>query len=192
MSVDLQSLLLEALTSPGGAGALPKAQDLLTQLGGADPRVRLIAQFMAQRQAQELEDETLTEDEMDTEPARSSSEPDEAEMHTSELSRAVRQLRQKVESMYRELAELRNRNDALAAALGACYLCWGDDPECEICHGQGRTGSAIPDRKLFAQFVVPAARRLQRGEGATPCFSKTADQHLSSSPSLNLNERREP
>ncbi len=191
MSVDIQSQLLEALTSPGGTGALPSAQDLLTQLGEADPTVRLIAQFLARRQAHELENETPSEDEMDSAPVQSSSERDEAEVRSSEMSRAVRQLRQKVEGMYRELAELRDRNDALATALGACYLCWGNDPECEICNGGGRPGSSTPDKKLFTQFAVPAARWLQRGEGATQRVSKTADQHLSPSQSPNPNERRE-
>ncbi len=178
MSADIQSLLLDALASPGGTGALPNAQDLLTRLGEANPTMRLIAQFLAQRQAQELENEEPTEDELDAEFPQHSSEPDEAEVRSGEMSRASRQLRQKVESMYRELAELRDRNDALAAAFGACYLCWGDDPECEICNGQGRAGSAIPDKKLFTQFAVPAARRLQRGENATQRFSKAADQLL--------------
>jgi hypothetical protein len=191
MSADIRSLLLEALTSPAGMGALPRAQDLLTQLGEADPTVRLIAQVLAQRQAQELESETSTEDEMDLAPVQSASERDKAEVRSSEMSRAVRQLRQQVESLYRELAELRDRNDALAAALGACHLCWGNDPECEICNGGGRPGSSTPDRKLFTQFAVPAARRLQRREGATQRFSKTADQDLSPSQSLNPNERRE-
>jgi DNA repair exonuclease SbcCD ATPase subunit len=191
MSADIRSLLLETLTSPGGRGALPSAQDLLTQLGEADPTVRLIAQLLTQRQAQELENETPTEEEVNSELSQSSSAPDEAEMRSSEMSRAFRQLRQKIESMYTELAELRERNDAFAAALGACYLCWGNDPECEICNGQGRPGSSTPDKKLFTQFAVPAARRLQRGEGATHRFSKTADQHLSPSQSLNQTERRE-
>jgi hypothetical protein len=183
MSADIQSMLLEALTSPSGAGALPTAQDLLSQLGEAeDPRMRLIAQFLlARRQAEELENETSTEDEMDTEPAQSFSEPDEVKVYSSEMSRAVRQLRQKIESMYRELADLRDRNDALAAALGACYLCWGKDSECEICNGVGRPGSSTPDKKLFIQFAVPAARRIQREEGATQRFSKTPDQPLSPS-----------
>lgn len=190
MSADIRPLLLEALTSPAGTSALPRAQDLLTQLGEADPTVRLIAQLLAQRQAQELENETPSEDEMDSAPVQSSSERDEAEVRCSEMSRAVRQLRRKVETMYRELAELRDRNDALAAALGACYLCWGKDPECEICNGGGRPGSSTPDKKLFTQFALPAARRLQR-EGAPQAFSKTADQHLSPNQSLNPNERRE-
>jgi hypothetical protein len=194
MSADIQSQLLEMLTSPTGTGALPRAQDLLTQLGQAHPTVRLIAQFLAQRQAQELENETLSdesEEEVNSELSKSSSESDKTEIRSGEMSGAVRQLRQKVESMYEESAKLRNRNDVLALALGACYLCWGHDPECEMCNGQGRTGSAIPNKKLFTEFVVPAARRLQRGKDATQRFSNTADQHLSPSQSLNPNERRE-
>jgi hypothetical protein len=169
MSADIQSLLLEALTSPTGTGALPTVQDLLTQLGeAADPNVRLIAQLLVRRQQlRELENETPPEEGVTLELSQSSSETDQAEMGSREMSRIARQLRQKVASMYKELAELRDRNDAMAAALGACYVCWGDDQECEKCNGKDRAGSAIPDKELFTQFVLPAARRLQRGEDAT-------------------------
>lgn len=194
MSANIQSQLLEALTSATGTGALPRAQDLLTQLGQAHPTVRLIAQFLAQSHAQEPQNETPSDDSeeaVNSELSQFSSESDKTEIRSGEMSRAVRQLRQKVERMYGELATLRNRNDVLALALGACYLCWGNDPECEMCNGQGRPGSAIPNKKIFTEFVLPAARRLQRGKDTTQRFSKTADQHLSPSQSLNPNERRE-
>lgn len=190
MSEDIRSRLLEALASPDGTGTLP-IEDLLMQLGEANPTVRLIAKILARPQLQELESKTPTEDKMDMEPVQSSSELDETKMRASEMSRTVHQLRQKVDSMFRELAELRNRNDALAMALGACHLCWGDDPECEMCHGRGRTGSTIPDKKLFTEFAGPAAHRLQRGEAPTPCFSKKADRRLSPNQSIKPNERRE-
>jgi hypothetical protein len=61
-----------------------------------------------------------------------------------------------------ELEELRRRNDQLAAALGACYLCWGEDPACPICGGLGAAGAAAPDPRYFALYVVPALNRLRR------------------------------
>jgi hypothetical protein len=181
MSVDVRDTLLEALASPAGTGALPKAQELLTQLGESDPTARLLAQFLGRRQTQELENETPSKEAETSERSQSFSVPDKAQVRSDEMSRAVHQLRRQIESMYRELAELRDRNDALAAAFGACYLCWGNDPDCEICNGHGRTGFAVPDKKLFAQFAAPAARRLKRKEEATQSFPKAADQCLSES-----------
>jgi hypothetical protein len=70
-----------------------------------------------------------------------------------------------MEQMYRELETLRERNDALSAALGACYLCWGEDFDCSICDGTGHPGSSVPDRALLVEFVTPAVQRLREKEG---------------------------
>ena len=60
-----------------------------------------------------------------------------------------------------ELAALRQVNATLAAALGACPLCWGDD-ECDACEGGGRPGYVRPDPELFDELVVPAIARMRR------------------------------
>jgi hypothetical protein len=62
-----------------------------------------------------------------------------------------------------ELEDLRRRNEIFAAAVGACEVCWGDDPACPICGGEGRPGWAEPSRGLFAEVAGPALRRLRRG-----------------------------
>lgn len=75
--------------------------------------------------------------------------------------RALWLLRERFADMQVELAELRERNEALAAALGACARCWGVDPGCEVCAGRGVPGSRLPQAPLFAHFVAPAVRRRQ-------------------------------
>ncbi|MCW8934383.1 MAG: hypothetical protein OQK98_06640 [Gammaproteobacteria bacterium] len=66
----------------------------------------------------------------------------------------IRQFRQ-------ELNDLRDVNDTLAAALGACPVCWGGDTGCEECQGKGYSGSARPDAQLFKELVLPAVRRMR-------------------------------
>ncbi len=61
-----------------------------------------------------------------------------------------------------ELDVLRRRNDVFAAAVGACEICWGDDPVCPVCWGEGRPGWTEPNRGLFAEVAGPALRRLRR------------------------------
>jgi hypothetical protein len=61
-----------------------------------------------------------------------------------------------------ELEDLRRRNEIFAAAVGACEICWGDDPTCQICRGEGRPGWEEPNRGLFAEVAGPALRRLRR------------------------------
>ena len=104
---------------------------LLQQLGGDDPRLRMIAQLMEAR-AQ----------------VRSLGAPSD----DAELALRLRRLREAYE-------ELRAQYLRVAAALGACARCWGDDPRCSACGGAGTSGFFAPDPALFDYYVAPAVRR---------------------------------
>ena len=61
---------------------------------------------------------------------------------------------------------LADRNLLLAAALGACD-CWGQDPDCPICSGEGSAGWTQPERRLYDQYVEPANVRMAGQGGST-------------------------
>jgi hypothetical protein len=149
MSADPYSMLLESYASgsPGGAGF----EQLLAQMGESDPRVSLVSKYLASRREAE---EAEAEESAAVEAAREAAE--------AEKQAAVRTLQRMARSMYAELEELRGRNDMLAAALGACYLCWGENVLCEVCGGEGAPGFTSPDGELFKELVSPAMRRMQR------------------------------
>lgn len=63
-------------------------------------------------------------------------------------------------AMRQELEDLREVNDTVAAALGACRFCWGGDGDCLECGGRGRAGSRAPHPRLFGELVAPAVRRV--------------------------------
>jgi len=65
------------------------------------------------------------------------------------------------EDCRQELSNLREGNDTLASALGACPICWGGDRGCEVCRGRGRPGYRPPDPALFNELVVPAIQRVR-------------------------------
>lgn len=157
---DLNPLLLQALTA-SGSGQLPLQEMLLSQLDTDDPTVALITQMLSQRQTapavEEDEDEAIDREEME----RQEREKSQA------MAKALRHLRTKIDDLYAELEGLRVQNDAVAAALGACYLCWGKDSNCEVCQGSGRPGAHLPDQALFVQLVAPAVRRLQQARSLT-------------------------
>lgn len=73
-----------------------------------------------------------------------------------------------VHAMRQELKDLREVNDTVAAALGACPICWGGDGDCGECEGAGAPGSSAPDLKLFEELVTPAIRRVSSQRGARP------------------------
>jgi hypothetical protein len=66
--------------------------------------------------------------------------------------RLVRRLRRASEVVH----DLRQRNDRLARALGACATCWGEDPGCGDCGGSGRPGYEAVDPDLFKELILPA------------------------------------
>lgn len=152
-----QQVYQQLLGSLGGAGTAqpPTTEALIEQLGESNPQLKLLAQYMAQRQSAAAEDADERDDEL---PDRRAGE-----------QAAAQRLRRIARRMYAELEELRQRNDALAEALGACYLCWGEDSACEACNGNGQPGSAPPDKALFAQYVAPAlqAMRVRRSDTMT-------------------------
>jgi hypothetical protein len=161
---DARSMLMNALAARAGIGTidgqLPSPQEMLSQLAGADPTMALLAQYLSREstesEASEPEEEA---------PLAAPAAPVPAQ--SAELIRAVRGLQRKAEQMFAELDTLRARNDLFAAALGACYLCWGDDSACEVCGGSGRPGSDMPDRELFAELVMPALRRIRTAPAPT-------------------------
>lgn len=58
-----------------------------------------------------------------------------------------------------------DRNVLLAAALGACD-CWGEDPECDECSGEGTVAWVPPDPELYDEYVKPAVMRASTDDAA--------------------------
>ncbi len=187
MSMDISSILLEAITNRSSINPAM----LLAQMEDADPTIGLIAKYMAQRQAEERESKSSDEEEDELELAECSDKLDRTHEQSVERARALRELRRNVESMYAELEVLRDRNDSLAEALGACYLCWGQDVQCPVCLGNGQPGYFEPDRELFAQLIKPAASRFQKREGAVRRTSKKTNPRLPSNSGSTKGEDNE-
>ena len=186
MAMNLNPLLLEALRSRAGSatdpalqtllsgmgagasgGALPSTQELLSQLESTDPTVGLLAKYLAARQASESENSSEEEAiEVEGEAVYTAEVQSVAVEQFERLAQIVQRLGGHVTQLRAELDQLREMNDALAAALGACYLCWGEDAGCPVCHGTGCPGSAMPDKQLFARFVAPTLRTLQEEKEA--------------------------
>lgn len=148
MTDELYRVLLNQLT--GGAAAAESAagiSELVNQMIGSDPRHQLIKQYLSQRQTP-LQENYI-------QPQRIG----KGEAQT------VQRLRKETQALTRELQNLQERNDSLAAALGACYLCWGEEPTCSHCRGRGRPGYVAPDKELFIEWVAPAVRTLKTHSG---------------------------
>jgi hypothetical protein len=155
-----QNPLLGALLGSMSGGTFDPMSLLMSQIGGQnpnDPRMALLTQLLSQRRhAPEIDGEA---EEVDSAAERKAAE--RRMQLRRESARRIRELRVLAKNMYSELEQLRERNDTLAAALGACYICFGNDPECPECAGRGVPGSANPDPDSYREYVEPAVRRVR-------------------------------
>ncbi|HET7462468.1 MAG TPA: hypothetical protein VFJ82_14540 [Longimicrobium sp.] len=141
----LNGLLMQLAAGGPAPGALPGTDEMVAQLAGDDPLKSLLVRQVLERHDRVDDDED--------EPAAPGPDPQALARQRA----ARRQLRE----MRDELMALRERNDALASALGACYLCWGEDRRCAVCGGHGTPGTMAPERDEFARYVAPALKHLQ-------------------------------
>jgi len=159
---DLNSLLLQALTASGSGSNLSMRELLLSQLDSDAPEAALLANYLKQQDENELS----SEGEDDPIPLYRS--PQEVEAKFEEMAKTVQELRARldeVDQIYEELEELRERDEMISAALGACY-CWGRNRQCPDCNGRGRPGTFLPDDRLFAKFVLPAVQVMKQRKKA--------------------------
>ncbi|MGH8032609.1 MAG: hypothetical protein ACREO8_09655 [Luteimonas sp.] len=71
------------------------------------------------------------------------------------LQRLARRMADDLDTAQGRLADL-------AAAFGACGLCWGQDAHCPSCRGRGKPGRFAPDPELRLRFFsepLPVASR---------------------------------
>lgn len=144
-----------ARLSPASSSAALDPRELLERLGNSNPAIASFLQQMAAQQEKTAVDQANV---IDVEPVTAQaklpaeSSDEEAEPSAGELH----ELQLRADSLCAEMKLLRERNDLLAAALGACCLCWGHDLSCRSCRGRGGPGFCIPDQELFEEYVVPA------------------------------------
>jgi hypothetical protein len=159
--------LLQALMSESDGDSNAAVQALLAQADSADPRLLLLTTLLSRRQPAEAKwtTEEVPEDPYGWERHKPLSAMGFSGEGASSLNEHQgSRLLEKRRLLRGELEELREWNEALASALGACARCWGEDPSCPGCQGSGSPGANVPNRPLFTAFVVPAVRRVQAAQ----------------------------
>ena len=127
--------------APPGAPQDPAA--MIRELAGSDPRMAMLMQMLQPKPVPEP-----AIDERDEVIASLSERLDETEAKLDRVTRIAKRLH---EAHGRAAARL----GELAAALGACGVCWGDDPGCAACRGRGKPGMTRPDFELRARLLGP-------------------------------------
>jgi len=153
-------VLIDALSGKGQIDTLALLRAQVDAQARDNPQAAQILQLLEQRRQQQ-NSESQEEEELilPSEEEAYSEHGTLAEEAREENARHAQELEDTVNRVYAELEMLRARNDALAAALGACYLCFGDDVLCKECGGRGVPGSLAPKPAAFRKYVLPAFRR---------------------------------
>lgn len=60
----------------------------------------------------------------------------------------------------KEMTHLLAFNNELSEALGSCPECWGENPSCHNCKGEGVPGWRISNKKHFKKNVMPILQKL--------------------------------
>ena len=151
-------MLMQMLLSGNAPGIGLDSTSLNQMLAGleqSDPRMAALIRHLQTRLTAQSALSESTE-------AESGAADDSIEDDNAALIEMNRQLKEMADRMSSELDALRARNDMLAAALGACHLCWGDDRKCQYCQGAGRIGAYVIERPLFDEVIGPAVRQFTR------------------------------
>ncbi len=75
------------------------------------------------------------------------------------LKNELREIKINRNQILKRLADLRKMNKSLAASLGSCPLCWGEDEHCPTCEGSGVPGWKNVNSKLFNIYVLPVLEK---------------------------------
>jgi hypothetical protein len=136
-------------------------QSQLAAQTASDPRTALLLQFLQQRRG-------AVKAEAASDEAAAMAETDgfrREEAARGEWGNVTSGISERLHNLHAEVEALQHRNDEFAAAVGACFLCFGDDPNCVECGGLGAPGSRAPEPAAYRKIVLPAVRRAQRIAG---------------------------
>ena len=68
------------------------------------------------------------------------------------------------QNISREMKALIKINKDVAAALGSCPRCWGENPACTICNGKGIPGWKASTQQYFDSYIAPVIGKKNNSE----------------------------
>lgn len=140
----------------GFPGAPADVDALMQNFAQQNPTLAWVAQML---QAQRQNTEAPVIDDGETQALREALA--DSEQRAQKLERIARRLAAELEGATTRLADL-------AAAFGACGLCWGDDPRCPSCRGRGKPGRFAPDQELRQRLFAKPSPPPVASRNSTP------------------------
>lgn len=76
------------------------------------------------------------------------------------LKDQLKQTKKNRDQVLIRLNSMHKLNKALSDALGSCNICWGNDPECPACSGNGYSGWRNVNKRLFNIYILPVLEKI--------------------------------
>jgi hypothetical protein len=122
--------------------ALPDLESMMGEFVRDNPQLAWLPQLMAaQRRSAAAEV-----------PSAQPSELDELQQALAQADARAAKLQRINRRLAADLDAAQGLLSDLAAAFGACGLCWGEDPGCPSCRGRGKPGRFAADAELAQRF----------------------------------------
>jgi len=124
--------------------------NMLDQIGYSNPKVRLMAKLI---ESQNSVSENSGEH---------NSKLNKLESLLKKMEAYNEKFKQENTVLKEHIKSITAWSNNVAAAVGACPECWGENDLCNTCHGQGLPGKFIPNKTLFTELCMPAVQYLYR------------------------------
>jgi hypothetical protein len=134
---------------PTNAPGAPTPEALLGDMVQKNPKLAWLMQMMSAGSQRVAVAESAAAEERQAEFEALADQLQQSEIRAAKLQRIARRLQSELEEAQERLADL-------AAAFGACGLCFGQDNGCRSCRGRGKLGMFAADPELRRRFVAEA------------------------------------
>ena len=137
-------------------------QAILSQLNNSDPQMKQLIEQQLLANQQKKKAEVTAEDILRKCKVQNKRLFDQANALKEQLKKSKGEQERAVSCLDYFLKV----NNTLAAALGSCENCWGEDQSCETCGGEGIPGWRDVNKRLFNIYVQPCLEKVY-GQGRT-------------------------
>ncbi len=127
----------------------PDFETLLAQQAQTNPKLKLMFDMMKNQNQAKPETKTKTQGQFK-----------KLLFINSKLTKKVKALRLQQKNILKYLNFFIDVNTVFSSAVGACE-CWGEDNNCEHCHGNGNPGYFQVDESAFQQYVMPCMEQVK-------------------------------
>lgn len=128
---------------------------IMAQQAQTNPKMKLMYDMMKNQSQQKSEKKSKTQGQLK-----------KLLYINGKLTKKVKALRLQQKKILKYLNFFIDVNTVFSSAVGACE-CWGEDANCEQCHGKGNPGYFQVDENAFQQYVLPCMEQVKK-EQQTP------------------------